>query len=133
VIDKIVTFNKLIHVGNTVYYVSKLIFLNITEINIIINITCITIYILINNLGILWEAIRVKKGYLPKFGRKFECHHICSPQKSYLIFFYKTSLLTRVLVLKVQSKRSLVFYLHNTLNKIYYIIKKISTHFVCVH
>jgi len=28
----------------------------------------------INNPSMLWEAIRVKKGRLPKFGRQFECH-----------------------------------------------------------
>jgi hypothetical protein len=59
VIDKIVAFKKLIRLGNTVCLNNN--FFEITEIDIIIDIIRITINILINNLGMLWEAIRVDR------------------------------------------------------------------------
>lgn len=49
-------------------HVLKIIFLNITEIDILINFIRTIIDILINSLDLLWEAVRVKKGYLLKLG-----------------------------------------------------------------
>lgn len=66
--DKIIAFNKLIYLRNSLwsYVLKKIIFLNISEIDVITDSTrtITTNDLEITNLGMVWEAIRVKKSNL---------------------------------------------------------------------
>jgi len=90
VIDKITAVNKLICLGNTVRLhlcLTKIIFLNITEIDIRYLVpTRKTIDILINNLGKLWEAIRVDR--LGIIEIVFDCYY-----NSSTVYLHQTKIL----------------------------------------
>jgi len=86
VIDKIIAFNKLICLGNTVGSL-KIIFLNTAEIDKLINSTLEIINLLINNLGRYAMGGNSSKKRLVKFGRQFKYHRTNNVQYWILYIF----------------------------------------------